>query len=229
MSKFLPNLRSITSKVAGFTMIELLIVITILGILATAVLSAINPIEQINRGRDTGKRSDSEQLLSALERYNAFAGHPAWVLDANEPQTSYVLTSNDADTGVPIKISLLSSFQTTTGVAGSTLCNVLERLGSSTPTLNAASCTATNEVKSSFVTRLVSPNEKKLYVYNKGGVGDSTYVCFAPQSTAFKDEATKRCAGLPGAGLPDDIGANGKAFICNGTTNTELTPLICLP
>ena len=45
----------------GFTMIELLIVITILGILAVAVLSAINPIEQINRGRDTGRQSDAEQ------------------------------------------------------------------------------------------------------------------------------------------------------------------------
>ena len=54
---------------AGFTMIELLIVIAVLGVLATAVLSAINPIEQINRGRDTGSRSDSEQLLSAFDRY----------------------------------------------------------------------------------------------------------------------------------------------------------------
>ena len=31
----------------GFTLIELLIVISILGILAVAVLSAINPVEQL--------------------------------------------------------------------------------------------------------------------------------------------------------------------------------------
>ena len=58
----------------GFTMIELLIVITILGILAVAVLSAINPIEQIRRARDTSSQSDAEQLLSAIDRYNAFQG-----------------------------------------------------------------------------------------------------------------------------------------------------------
>ncbi|NIT03538.1 prepilin-type N-terminal cleavage/methylation domain-containing protein, partial [Candidatus Saccharibacteria bacterium] len=52
----------------GFTMIELLIVIAVIGILAIAVLAAINPIEQINRGRDTGSRSDAEQLIGAIDR-----------------------------------------------------------------------------------------------------------------------------------------------------------------
>jgi len=65
-------------KIAGFTMIELLIVIAVLGVLAVAVLSAINPIEQINRGRDTGSRSDAEQLLSAIDRYNAVQGKFPW-------------------------------------------------------------------------------------------------------------------------------------------------------
>ncbi len=62
----------------GFTLIELLIVIAVLGILAVAVLSAINPIEQINRSRDTGSRSDAEQLLSAIDRFYASAGYYPW-------------------------------------------------------------------------------------------------------------------------------------------------------
>ncbi|MBU4016638.1 prepilin-type N-terminal cleavage/methylation domain-containing protein, partial [Patescibacteria group bacterium] len=41
----------------GFTLIELLIVIAVLGILATGVLIALDPIEQINRGRDSGRVS----------------------------------------------------------------------------------------------------------------------------------------------------------------------------
>ncbi len=53
----------------GFTLIELLIVIVIIGILAVAILSAINPIEQINKANDAGRRSDSAELLNALERY----------------------------------------------------------------------------------------------------------------------------------------------------------------
>src|SRR3989344_616073 len=68
----------------GFTLVELLIVIAILGILSTAVLSAINPVEQINRGRDTGTQSDAEQLLSAIQRFNANSGYFPWQEGASD-------------------------------------------------------------------------------------------------------------------------------------------------
>ncbi|MBU1017224.1 MAG: type II secretion system protein [Patescibacteria group bacterium] len=61
----------------GFTLIELLIVIVILGILATAILSAINPIEQIRKANDAGKKSDAAELLNAYERYyTTFQAYP---------------------------------------------------------------------------------------------------------------------------------------------------------
>lgn len=63
---------------SGFTMIELLVVIAVIGILAVAVLSSINPIEQINKGRDTSKRSDIEQLLNAADRYYAIQTFYPW-------------------------------------------------------------------------------------------------------------------------------------------------------
>lgn len=53
----------------GFTLIELLIVITIIGIVAVAVLSAINPVEQIYKANDSRRKSDIAELLNALERY----------------------------------------------------------------------------------------------------------------------------------------------------------------
>ena len=56
--KKLSKIFSLSSK-AGFTMIELLVVIAVIGVLAVAVLSSINPIEQINKGRDTRTRSDA--------------------------------------------------------------------------------------------------------------------------------------------------------------------------
>lgn len=62
----------------AFTMIELLVVIAVIGVMATAVLSAINPLEQINKGTDTGYRSDSEQLLSAVDRYYSSLGYFPW-------------------------------------------------------------------------------------------------------------------------------------------------------
>jgi prepilin-type N-terminal cleavage/methylation domain-containing protein len=61
----------------GFTLIELLIVIVILGILAVAILSAINPVEQIRKANDSARKSDAAELLSALERYlTTFSVYP---------------------------------------------------------------------------------------------------------------------------------------------------------
>jgi prepilin-type N-terminal cleavage/methylation domain-containing protein len=81
----------------GFTMIELLIVIAVLGILAVAVLAAINPIEQIKRGKDTGSRSDAEQQISAIDRFYASQGYYPWMTGAadllNEPQPWELVTT----------------------------------------------------------------------------------------------------------------------------------------
>lgn len=65
-------------KIKGFTMIELLIVIAVLGILAVAVLSAINPLEQMRKARDSGRKSDAAELLNALERYYTSFGCYPW-------------------------------------------------------------------------------------------------------------------------------------------------------
>ena len=53
----------------GFTLIELLVVIAILGILAGSVLVAINPLEQLARGRDAGRKTTVNQLGRAVESY----------------------------------------------------------------------------------------------------------------------------------------------------------------
>ena len=201
MSKFLPNLRSITSKVAGFTMIELLIVITILGILATAVLSAINPIEQINRGRDTASQSDAEQLINAIERYNAFQEYYPWTTSQNADFTIGTLTTigSDWDDGT---------------------CEVLEKLSSSAN----SSCTGTNELKSSFTSRISGPTARRMFVFNGGNTGDSTYVCFIPQSQAMKTKAKDRCGGDTGPGLPTDVPTGIASTLC-----TPGNEYVCLP
>ncbi len=75
----------------GFTLIELLIVITIIGILAVAVLSAINPIEQVRRAQDQGIESDMAELLNGMERYyTAFFEYPWDALGEADPSQTLV-------------------------------------------------------------------------------------------------------------------------------------------
>lgn len=53
----------------GFTLIEILIVITIIGILIAALISTLNPLEQIRKGADSNRKSDLRQYQIALENY----------------------------------------------------------------------------------------------------------------------------------------------------------------
>jgi len=56
---------------SGFTLIELLVVIAILGVLAAAILVALNPLEQLARARDAGRKTTVDQLGHAMESYYA--------------------------------------------------------------------------------------------------------------------------------------------------------------
>ncbi len=58
----------------GFTLIELLIVIAIIGVLAAGLLAVVDPLTQMAKGRDSGRRSDAKQLIDAVERYKIYYG-----------------------------------------------------------------------------------------------------------------------------------------------------------
>ncbi len=210
-------MRNIFSRLrnqAGFTMIELLIVIAILGILAVAVLSAINPVEQINRGRDTGSRSDAEQLLSAIDRYNAFQGYYPWQIGASEAAAVPVAWTQMVD-GEEAEVT------------DSNGCFVKDKLSSG----DGASCVGADELKETFFNRIHDGGYNHMYVYNRGTQGDSTYICFKPVSKAFKTEAQTRCQDAAGAGLPDDLAAIG-ATVCEDydTPNVaDANIFVCLP
>lgn len=62
----------------GFTLIELLIVIGVLGILASGLLAAVDPFEQLKKARDANNRNAAVETLNALTRYYATHGVLPW-------------------------------------------------------------------------------------------------------------------------------------------------------
>lgn len=87
----LPKLLKRTSR--GFTLIELLVVIAVLGVLATIVLLAVNPAEQLARGRDSSRVSAVTQLGRALQGY--YTANGATYPVGNTSWATTLVTSKD--------------------------------------------------------------------------------------------------------------------------------------
>lgn len=80
----------------GLTLIELLIVIAVIGVLAAMILIAINPLEQLARGRDAGRKSSVGQLGNAVQAYytsrSVFPTVAEWT---NSNATNVIVTSGE--------------------------------------------------------------------------------------------------------------------------------------
>jgi type II secretion system protein G len=57
------------NKQKGFTLIEMIVVIGILGVLSALLFTIVNPIGQFRKANDTRRKSDLAQLQRALEQY----------------------------------------------------------------------------------------------------------------------------------------------------------------
>jgi prepilin-type N-terminal cleavage/methylation domain-containing protein len=57
------------SIVNGFTLLELLIVIAIIGVMSTVLMMVINPAKQLAKARDSERKSDIYAIVSAIDRY----------------------------------------------------------------------------------------------------------------------------------------------------------------
>lgn len=153
----------------GFTLVELLIVIGLLGAIALIVIAAINPIEQANRARDTRFKADGGQLISAIDRYFAARSEFPWV-------TTESATNNDASYGF-----------VSAGDQGIGLC---------TTDCNTDGVLISNdELKPEFRNRDFidnhsgTDNSKKLFIGKETGTSESVYACFIPLSKATRQDA----------------------------------------
>jgi prepilin-type N-terminal cleavage/methylation domain-containing protein len=209
-------------KRLGFTMIELLVVIAVIGILAVALLSTLNPLEQIRKGRDTRTRADMSQLVGGIERYNASLGYFPWQSGEGE----------DLDPGAPdidfLQINAATALPGGCTIADCTVPGALDTL------------TATSEVKSSFVDRITGPTYPDTFLFfDDESTGGSVTACFTPESQSFQKEAFDRCAigdtvwstefqaSVYGAGQPCPDGADETAYTVFDATDAN--EMICLP
>ena len=153
----------------GFTLVELLIVIGLLGAIALIVIAAINPIEQANRARDTRFKADGGQLISAVDRYFAARSEFPWV-------TTDVVANNDAAYG------FVSAGDSGIGICGAD-CSVDGVL------------ITNDELKPEFRNRDFIDNHsgtddsRKLFIGKETGTSESVYACFIPLSKATRQDA----------------------------------------
>ncbi len=145
----------------GFTLVELLIVIALIGVLAVALVATLNPIEQINKARDARYKNDAAELLAAIERYYASNLEYPWVSAGEAGSNDEAWGSHCQAAGV--------------GVCSGGDCSL------------DGSLIDTGELKDSFARKNqftadpTSQPEELLHVV-KGADSDSVYVCFIPQA-----------------------------------------------
>lgn len=146
-----------------------MIVIGLLGAIALIVISAINPIEQSNRARDTKYKADASQLVSALERY--------FVSQSQFPWTTFNSTTYpSADTAVPygsVTTEMYGLCGTSCALDGVLITN--------------------NELKTEFRSRDFAASgvtlANQIRVGKAIGSSSSIYACFTPLSKSLRDKA----------------------------------------
>lgn len=192
----------------GFTMIELLVVIAVIGVLAVAVLSSINPLEQINKGRDTRVRSDAAELLNAIDRYFATQERFPW----NQARTG---GTNDFTAVATIDEDVMYDDQAASD--WDWVFNLSD----------------VSEVKDQFSQRVAANNDGMVLAKEDGGAMEPVHVCFQPSSNQFRLEAARKCctqAACPGDDLAETAPTITGVTVCATTDGTiDEDNFICLP
>lgn len=147
-------------KRSGFTLIEIIIVVAILGILAIGLLTALNPIEQISRAIDTTSQTLAREFMSAAGQFQTNKGYSAACPDIS------CLTYRDS----------LNATSSVPFATLSTVNTVLESAGVSESATNFIGHPQASQVFASVTD--VTAKKDAIFV-----------LCWKPQSSAIKSDA----------------------------------------
>jgi prepilin-type N-terminal cleavage/methylation domain-containing protein len=180
----------------GFTMIELLIVIGVLGILAVGVLATVDPFEQLKKARDTNDRQSAISLHTAFTRYYATHGNLPWAMST---------PPSDCDAFTDFA-GAASDYPSGTDVDSMADCIT-------------NSLIADGELKEGFVGAIGIGD--RMFVTSSSQTASDLAVCFAPQSKAvFAEDVTKFDA------MGVDLSGAGSVPLCDNTAKSTGATII---
>jgi len=152
----------------GFTLMELLIVIAVLGILAAGLLAAIDPFEQLRKANDTNNRNATVELVTSMTRY--YASYKAYPWNETTPKAG----CSRATGGDLIDLKSLSTGVLPVTTAKTCLTNSLILVG---------------ELKDTYFTGIGST---PIYIASDPADKTNFVACFAPESKSARlDSSTK--------------------------------------
>lgn len=193
-------------KLRGFTLLELLIVISLVAILSVIILIILNPIEQYNKAKDARAEKDISEILTAYERYVTSKGQYPWM--------AYKLNWYPFDSAALLR-SDTYGFGICKGAAGFNLSRYTMAANCNPSDPNQNELIVSGELKKGIMKGdefVISNYNKSLFWMAKGGNSNVIYICYVPKSKLYRSDVSKmRCVSSSSAapGLIRKVGNNG--------------------